>query len=535
MSFRNAFLGARHHIIVILGLLTAAGLISMLQTVPHPAAPMHADSLVAAAEIPSARRGVLSEEQAGWARVAWRYFQRNGQQETGLVNAVDGRAMTTMWDTASYLLGMISAYRLGIIDDLEFDQRLGRALHSLAKIPLFEGRLPNRSYNTVTLAMVDSEGQASDHGSGWSAIEIARLLIPLNIIVWNYPTHAGEVRAVVQRWQFDELVRGGVLIGAGIDKQGQTEYLREGRFGYEAYAAKSIALMGFDVSKAANFNEYLGFADIYGIRVPIDKREPDKYSTHNYVVGEPYILDGVEFGWDLASRGFAYRIFQAQEQRFKDAGVLTAASSGPVDVAPYFVYNTVFAEGTPWNALMVDGKDASDLRFLSAGDAIGWYALYDADYSQRLADKAGSLFDPEQGWYSGWYEAKARPNKTINANTNAMVLESLHYRQFGRLVAVYAADESTGSVATEPESEAEQATDAAPNSAIHSGGRAHHRAGKPVAKAHGKHSAAKPKASRQSKKTSGKKKAGVSAGSKVSGKHVSKSAHSGAKAAKKRR
>ncbi|MDF9391391.1 MULTISPECIES: DUF3131 domain-containing protein [Methylococcus] len=428
MSFPKALLAARQHLVVILGLLSAAAMVSWLEAPSRPLPPP-----LPAGEISGSHHGALSEEESRWARAAWRYFQRNYQEETGLVNAADGRSVTTLWDTGSHLLATIAAYRLGVIDRSEFDQRLGRALNTLARIPLFQGELPNRFYLTETLGMADAEGLPSDQGVGWSAVDIARVLVPLNVIVWNYPAHAAEASAVVRRWRLDRLVREGVLTGAVVDAQGQVEYSQEGRGAYETYAVKALALMG-RAAPAAGVS--YGYAKVQGVLVPVDPRPPEQSSPRNYTVGEPYVLEGLEFGWDRGGREEAWRVFRAQENRFKATGMLTAASSGPVDEAPYFVYNTVYAGARPWQTLTTDGREVSDLRFLSAGDAVGWHVLYDADYGRQLAEKAAGLFDPERGWYGGWYEAKDRPNRAMSANTNAMVLEAMHFRQFGELVAV---------------------------------------------------------------------------------------------------
>jgi hypothetical protein len=510
MSFPSALLAARQHLVVILGLLTAALLVSRLETPSRPVPPP-----LPGGEIPASRHGALSEEESRWARAAWHYFQRNSREETGLADAVEGRPITTLWDTGSYLLAVISAYRLGVIERAEFDQRMGRALNALARIPLFQGELPNRFYHTETLGMADAEGLPSDQGVGWSAVDVARMLVPLNVIVWNYQGHAAAARAVVRRWRLDRLVREGMLTGAVVDAQGQVEYLQEGRGAYETYAAKALALMG---GGAPATGASYGYAKVQGVGVPVDQRPPEKSSARNYTVGEPYILEGLEFGRDRSGRGDAWRIFRAQENRFKATGKLTAASSGPVDEAPYFVYNTVYAGAKPWQTLTADAKDASDLRFLSAGDAVGWYVLYDAGYGRQLADKAASLFDPDRGWYGGWYEAKDRPNLTLSAATNAMVLEALHYRQIGELVAVYA-----------PADVAESAAPARPlagQPSADSGGAAARP--KPAAKSGLAHKAKTGAAgSRKGKRSSSVAKA--------SGKHGSKSRKPEAKPAKKHR
>ncbi|HWO99864.1 MAG TPA: DUF3131 domain-containing protein [Methylococcus sp.] len=459
MTFWEGLLCARHHIIFLLGLLTAFGLITQLETVRQRQAATRSFELNLSDGIPRARQGPLTAEQMAWGRIAWRYFERNYRPATGLVNSVDGHTTTTMWDTASYLLGMISAHRLGILEKAEFDRRLSQALTTLARMPLFQDRLPNKVYDTETLAMVDSGNQPSERGTGWSAMDIGRVLVPLHIIAWNYPEHLAEVRAIVGRWDFAQLLKDGQLCGAVMNDQGEVTCLQEGRIGYEEYAAKSLALMGYDAVRALDYADGLRFVEIYGIEVPTDNREPGRHHARNYVVSEPYILDGIEFGWDHISREFAYRVYKAQEKRFQATKVLTAVSEDHIDEAPGFVYNTVVTFGKPWNTVTEKGENASAFRSLSTKTAIGWYALYDSDYTQKLVDRAKTLFDPDRGWYSGWYEVKDRPNKAITANTNGIILESLHHLRFGKLVAVYSSDTgaaaetstlSTGSAPTSP-------------------------------------------------------------------------------------
>jgi hypothetical protein len=445
MTFWEGLLCARHHIIFLLGLITAFGLITQLETVKQRRAAARSFELNLSDGIPRARQGSLTAEQMAWGRIAWRYFERNYRPATGLVNSVDGHTTTTMWDTASYLLGMISAHRLGILEKAEFDRRLSQALTALARMPLFQDRLPNKVYDTETLAMVDYGNQPSERGIGWSAVDIGRVLIPLHIIAWNYPGHLAEVRAIVGRWDFRQLLKDGQLCGAVLNDQGEVTCLQEGRIGYEEYAAKSLALIGYDAVRALDYVDDLRFVDIYGIEVPTDNREPERHHARNYVVSEPYILDGIEFGWDHISQEFAYRVYKAQEKRFQATKVLTAVSEDYIDEAPGFVYNTVTTFGKPWNTVTEKGEDASAFRSLSTKTAIGWYALYDSDYTQKLVDRAKMLFDPDKGWYSGWYELKDRPNKAVTANTNGIILESLHHLRFGKLVAIYPSDAGAAS------------------------------------------------------------------------------------------
>lgn len=39
----------------------------------------------------------------------------------------------------------------------------------------------------------------------------------------------------------------------------------------------------------------------------------------------------------------------------------------------------------------------------------------------------------ERGWYAGLFEADGSANEILTMNTNAVVLEALHYKAFGPL------------------------------------------------------------------------------------------------------
>ena len=67
----------------------------------------------------------------------------------GLVNSTDGYPSATIWDEASALLATFSAYRLGILPRARYDALISQALSSLARLPLYEGVLPNKAYNTA--------------------------------------------------------------------------------------------------------------------------------------------------------------------------------------------------------------------------------------------------------------------------------------------------------------------------------------------------------------------------------------------------
>ncbi|ABZ78532.1 conserved hypothetical protein [Shewanella halifaxensis HAW-EB4] len=433
MESSNSWVKARHHIVFLVGLFTALAIAFSIETREYNQV-MGNLSFAPSEQLPFRQTRVLTEQEYLWAKTAWQYFENNYQDNTGLVNSVDGYPSTTMWDTASYLMALISAQRLNVISYEEFSLKTEKALNSLARLPLVRDELPNKAYNTQTLAMVDYNNQIVEGGIGWSAIDIGRILVPMNILIWQYPKFNRQVNAVLQHWQISAMTQDGYLYGARLSSNREFELVQEGRIGYEEYASKALSLMGRDVFNALKYADYLKFININGVDIPTDSRDPDKYHAHNYVVSESYILDSIEFGGDSISKVFAYRVYKAQEERYKKLGVLTAVSEDHIDQAPYFVYNTVFSDGKKWNAITDTGDDASEFRTLSTKAAFGWYSLYDTPYANNLIKGVNTLKSDKEGWYSGLYEKNGQINKTLTANTNGIVLESLAYIQSGALL-----------------------------------------------------------------------------------------------------
>jgi len=439
-QFRDGIRKARGSLVFLLGITLAFGTVFGLERwQPEKANTMAAAGAIdldKSDSVPLRDHRALNEAELSMARVAWTYFSNNTIDDTGLVNSVDGYTAATLWDTSSYMLALIAAKDLGIVETAEFDDRLQRLLKTLAELPLFEDRLPNKVYSTTTANMVTYENVPTESGVGWSAIDIGRVMVPFNVLVWNYPEYTPLINGVLSSWDIGAINDNGEMMGADVDDSGETRYLQEGRLGYEEYAAKALVLAGIDLSEAVSYERHFEYVEIDGVDVGTDLRTPDKFDAINFVVSEPYVLDGIEFGWDRYSKSLAYGVYQAQEARFERTGVLTAVSEDNIDKAPYFVYNTVFADGKAWNAVTESGEDASEHRTLSSKAAIGWYALYNTPYTEKLFKNISENFDVNKGWYAGVYEKTGIKNKALTANTNAIILESLRYIKLGPMIRI---------------------------------------------------------------------------------------------------
>ncbi|HYS79856.1 MAG TPA: DUF3131 domain-containing protein [Anaeromyxobacteraceae bacterium] len=387
----------------------------------------------------------LSEEDLAAARVAWAYFERNYQPATGMVSSIDGYPSTTMWDLGSSVLATIAGRELDLVDAGAFELRMRTLVRTLATLPLFDGALPNKAYDAATGAMTDYQNHPVARGIGVSALDVARLVSALLVLARLHPEHAPAVAQALRRWDVCRLAEGGELHGLLVDGSGKVKAAQEGRLGYEQYAAHALAALGLDVGQARRYDRFAAETDILGLAVPHDTRDPAHFGAVDALVTEPWVLDAFEFGLGEASRPLAARIFEVQKRRWERTGVVTAASEDHVDQPPWFVYGAIWAGGVAWRTVTAEGAEAAALRGLSTKAAFALATLFPDDpYAAVLRQTIAWTSDPVRGWYAGLYD-RGGVNRSVNANTNGVVLEALLFRAVGPLLRAPApAVEATG-------------------------------------------------------------------------------------------
>lgn len=386
------------------------------------------------------KHGSLTERERAWAVTAWKYFENNRNYSTGLVNATDRYPVAGLNDMAYYLAALVSAYELKVIDKMEFDIRLSGLISFLARMPLFNNQLPNKLYNTQSGAEIDFSGKEAE--TGWSAVELGHLMIWLKIVREKYPEYGEYIDKTILRWDFCDVIDStGVLYGSSKVKSKIYKY-QEGRLGMEEYAAKGFQAWGFG-TRIASMTGPCNKTNLYGIEIPIDARDNRLTGGHNNLDSEPFILDGLEFGWkgsgssrrmdhiasDKSYREIADKVYKVQELRFRNENIFTARASNHMSTSPYFLYNGVYVDGYPWNTISEDGKYLPQYSLVSTKAVFGFWVLWNTKYSNRLMDLANTLYDSQRGWFEGRFEQGGGYNRSITLSTNAMVLECLYFKQ----------------------------------------------------------------------------------------------------------
>ena len=357
------------------------------------------------------------------ARDAWRYVENNTDANTGLVRATPNYANATTWDIGSALAAVYSAHELGIIDDAEYARRMGRMLTTLEGLPLFDGVAYHKVYAVADGRMVDNEGRPDADGYAWSATDLGRFLLWLAVIERTGGEHAAQARRIAQRVNPERIIKEGYLFGEDANRA--SPFL-EGRIGYEQYAARGFEAWGWRAEKALNLMTNAQPVDVWGHRIYKDGRGLDR------VVSEPFVMMGLETGWDDSTRVLSERLLSLQEERFRRTGEVTIASEDAVDVPPYyFYYYCIYCNGKPFVIdIHTPGHTMDKPRWVSTKNAFGWHALLPGPYTER----AVATVEParsDSGWMSGVFEGDHRPTGTRDINTAAVILEAALFDQKG--------------------------------------------------------------------------------------------------------
>ncbi|MEM6466626.1 MAG: DUF3131 domain-containing protein [Pseudomonadota bacterium] len=421
----------RHLAVPTAQLTAAAGVVMYLQSSPIFSASQGEawEDFAGYREVEPRKPAPLQPVDLQVAQAAWAYFE-SSTHPSGLVNPVGSFSNSTLWDQASYGLGVVAAEALGLIDRDTAVERIEAYLDALALWPQTELGPPVTYANVETLEPTDLDGTVTPGGIGWSALDIGRSIVAMQAMARLAPELMPKVMAIQGAWELDQVVRDGELWGGRYREDGSLEPVQEGRLGYEEYAARAFALLGYDTTAAADMRATLSVVSLGGVEVAADTRTLYSHGASNHVVSEPYLLHAFEFGLDAPNKRLAVQVYLAQEARYRATGTVTAMSEGNLNQEPYFVYNALHADGANWMPVAPDGTQHPQARTLSTKAAIGWSSLYASEYGDLLYGQARAL-SSDTGFHAGRYEASGEVNDVRSANTNGVILEAMHFRAKG--------------------------------------------------------------------------------------------------------
>jgi Protein of unknown function (DUF3131) len=260
----------------------------------------------------------------------------------------------------------------------------------------------------------------------------------LHMLKTCYPAYTPAVDAVALDWSYLRVVRDGYLANAQLEEnEGGRERIRVNPatlLGYEEYAARAFQLWGFDVSRSVVGNEY-DTIRVEGQPIPLRRKQsrsmPAQTSSETSLntISTPFILYGLEFGFDPKMRAHVDAIFQAEAARYERTGTFSASGTTLINQAPYVVHNALVSNNTPWQAVTDSGENVTDQRMVSTAVAFAYLTLYpEHPYSQALWQATLDLYNPVLGYYEGFFEKAGRTAIGFSGGTNSLILQALLHK-----------------------------------------------------------------------------------------------------------
>ena len=338
------------------------------------------------------------------AKIAWSYF-RPGigvSAKTGLNYANQWWHRITDWDLASYLSAIISARKLGLIDEEEFEARVEKILYFLETRKLTPKGMPYLSYNS------DTGEPATAMGSNPS--DAGKLLLALDSLKSFRPSYKERVKEIVRRNGMKKIA---------IDPKAWRTTC--GAYAhYVATGFKKFGLAGYPhIIEKLRFYQALGKMELiksHGADLP------KAWITYEPILLEVYELNHTE------AREFLRRLIEASKLRFRETGHLSAFSEGSIEDPPYYVYEWIVADGLgTWVITDHEGRRLNLTEVIYTKVALGVYAYEGSDYGRILIDEVLPLTMTENGFYEGIREDR-KPIKILTDKTNSLILSIALYR-----------------------------------------------------------------------------------------------------------
>ena len=380
------------------------------------------------AALPSLRQAPIVRSRADKdalledARTAWRYFERFTHPQTGLcpatVNFAPGggniHKAVTMWDVGSQINGLISAARIGLIDQKEFRQAITKLLPQIRGRVSQDRLLPQGWIVTDRHKWGNKNFDGSDAGRLMSALDCLRRYDDSFVVQLDKITSAWDLDKVILNGEMHS-VTDGVLHSSYLSHSAHYSALAFRRWGlnvkspYEVSAGKSI------------HDGQMALLEAVAKIGPIG--------------AEPLLLEAMELGMSPESTHLADMLFTAQFEEFQETGQLVCVSEGPLDVEPWFSYQglQLDAQKRTW-AIDTVGQETEyrqpefwrSHHVISCKAAFLWGAYRPHNYSDRLVNYVRTRARTKNGFAASIFSQSQRATEYYtDINTNAVILQAV--------------------------------------------------------------------------------------------------------------
>jgi len=126
-------------------------------------------------------------------------------------------------------------------------------------------------------------------------------------------------------------------------------------------------------------------------------------------------------------------MIKAQAERYRRTKIFTASNTSAISTPPYILHSSIVGNEQAWANLDSQGKSVQSDRIVRTGVAFAMYALFPNEpYTQEVRQTVTDLYNPQLGFYEGFYENSGNRETNQTASTNSLILQSILYHATDR-------------------------------------------------------------------------------------------------------
>ena len=393
--------------------------------------------------LPSTPQAFPSATWAGWAAVAWRYWNNCYNAATGLTFDSCTWRFFALWGLGSNILGLVAAHKIGgLVSDSNFNFRVDQILDFLNNMTLTGTGAPYLIYSSDTGSAQPAFGvtDSADYGK----LLIAEYVLKEHLLTLSDATRAGRVDSAVNHVNNNNFFLSadlygyyaslgfllwGLQPGFSVTSPGAVYAVQgsQNSTTIKATSRTADALSGFQ--NLMENGPFVPSTSMYGVSgVPAKTRiDAEPFVDAILEVGDQPFVVGLPSWNDFTTLGV--RVYQAQEGRHSSTGKPEFWTGGGLDFSPGFVSEwIVWTTGATWVVLDGNGNTftSSKVPVAYAKLMFGYSALYDTTYTTSMLNTYASQLITSQGFREGVYR-DGTFDTNVQIQTNQIILDAASY------------------------------------------------------------------------------------------------------------